>query len=208
MCRPRDSRWSSSTSLAFDGREILLASFSRRMAHMVDDVMATVSSAEAIHPVRGPEPPRSIEGPVQDLVERGDRRGAIEALMRSYGTDVFTAAARIVRDRAMAEDVLQQTFLEAHRDLDTFRGNSSFRSWLVSIAIHRSLDAVRRVRRDTVRTVADDPIEHIVDTKAGPDVGIDRRRRLDALEDCLRDLVPRVRAAVLMRFKNGMAYED
>jgi RNA polymerase sigma-70 factor (ECF subfamily) len=105
--------------------------------------------------------------------------------------------------------VLQQTFLEAYRDLQTFDGRSSFRTWLLGIATHRALDVVRRRRRDEKRTTSDDELRSIAD-EAAPDAlaCLDAPRLVHALEDCLRALPAEVRATVLMRFQQAMSYVE
>ncbi|MBC7973618.1 MAG: hypothetical protein H7138_01440 [Myxococcales bacterium] len=76
-----------------------------------------------------------VERTVRDMLDRGDRKGAITALMDAHGSAVFSFCARVLRDRSLAEDVLQRVFLEAYRDIGRFRGNS--RSPLPSQSIRR-----------------------------------------------------------------------
>jgi len=168
---------------------------------MADDATLAIREVGAL------KPETSLEDTVRDRAGKGDRRGALELLMRTYEDEVFGFALRIVHDRVIAQDVLQQTFLEVHRDLATFSGKSSLRSWLLSITYHRAIDAMRRHRRETARTAEND-LDELPDMKSGPDASIDAQRRLKALADCLQELPVKIRAAVLMRFKNGLAYED
>src|SRR5690349_13907932 len=70
------------------------------------------------------------------LLARGDRKGAITALMDQHGPTVFNFCSRFLLDRVLAEDVLQQVFLHAYRDIDRFEGRSSPRTWLLRIAVH------------------------------------------------------------------------
>jgi RNA polymerase sigma-70 factor (ECF subfamily) len=174
---------------------------------------ATFAAALAVAPA-GPPAPRAepeIEDAVRGLVAGGDHHGAVAILMSAYGDAVFTHARRLVSDRHIASDVRQQTFLEAFRDLGSFSGRSSFRTWLLGIATHRGLDAVRRIRRDEQRTVSHDELDAVApisDDAADPTARVDEPRRIRALEDCLRGLSDEVRATVLMRFLHGMTYED
>lgn len=151
----------------------------------------------------------SLEDTLRGLVAAGELHRAITIVMREYGDAVFTRAHRIVEDRHAAKDVLQQTFLDAYRDLASFGGRSSLRTWLLGIATHRALDVVRRKRREEQRTVSDEEVPAIADDSAAdPHVRVDRPRQLRALEDCLRALSPEVRATVLMRFQQAMSYAD
>lgn len=172
---------------------------------------AEFAPALAIEPAGAPGSEPAVEDAVRGLVADGDHHGAVAILMRAYGDAVFTHARRIVSDRHAAHDVRQQTFLEAFRDLGNFTGRSSFRAWLLGIATHRGIDAVRKLRRDEKRTVSDDELDAVAplpDDAADPTARVDAPRRIRALEDCLRGLSAEVRATVLMRFLHGMTYED
>ncbi len=70
-----------------------------------------------------------------------------ELLMRRYNERVYRAARAIVRDELEAEDVMQQTYLNAFTHLGQFNGSSQFSTWLTRIAINESLARVRRQGR-------------------------------------------------------------
>jgi RNA polymerase sigma-70 factor, ECF subfamily len=70
--------------------------------------------------------------------------GAFETLVRDYQADVWRFAYHFTRDRQLAEDVTQESFLRAFRFLHTFRGDSKFTSWLFRIARNCAMDAIRR----------------------------------------------------------------
>lgn len=151
----------------------------------------------------------ALENELRQLVAAGDSHRAISILMRAYGDSVFTRARRIVGDPQVAQDVLQQTFLEAYRDLSTFGKRSSLRTWLLGIATHRALDAARRAHRTDRRIVSDDILAATPDeSTAEPAASVDAQRRVRALEDCLQALSVDVRATVLTRFQQELSYED
>ena len=64
-----------------------------------------------------------------------------------YSGSVMKTIFRIVRNREDAEDVLQETVLSAFKNLDGFRGNCSFRTWITRIGINESLMLLRKRRR-------------------------------------------------------------
>jgi RNA polymerase sigma-70 factor, ECF subfamily len=95
-----------------------------------------------------PEPPDS------DLVDRakaGDL-DAFESLTARYEQRVYSLAMRILRHKQDAEDVTQQTFLSALENLDGFRGEARFSTWLLRIASHAALKIIRK--RQGLRTVS------------------------------------------------------
>jgi RNA polymerase sigma-70 factor, ECF subfamily len=83
------------------------------------------------------------------LVERA-RAGDAEAfgeLVDRHRDAVFRTSLAVLRDRADADDAAQDAFLLAYRRLATFRGDSSFRTWILSIAWRAALDRRRSWRR-------------------------------------------------------------
>jgi RNA polymerase sigma-70 factor (ECF subfamily) len=61
---------------------------------------------------------------------------------------MFNTSLRILNDTAEAEDVMQESFLQAFQRIDTYRGDSSFGAWLKRIVVNRSLDALKKNRAD------------------------------------------------------------
>jgi RNA polymerase sigma-70 factor (ECF subfamily) len=69
---------------------------------------------------------------------------AFEELVRLYQAEVFRFAWHLTRDRTLAEDVTQDTFLRAFRFIHGYRGAQRFGSWLFAIARNCSMDALRK----------------------------------------------------------------
>lgn len=91
----------------------------------------------------------------------GDRRAQAE-LYRLYAKAMLNVSFRITNSQEEAEDVLQEAFLSAFRDIHAYKGESSFGAWLKRIVINRSLNRVQARRLtlvrldDTDRDFADD----------------------------------------------------
>jgi RNA polymerase sigma-70 factor (ECF subfamily) len=137
----------------------------------------------------------------------GDRRAAIADLMRAHGDAVLGLCIRVLRDRELAEEVRQQTFLEAFRDFDRFQGRSSRRTWLLGIAGHRCLDVIRRQHSGWIEG-NDDALINRHDPGRGPREQLEQAQLAAALEECMRSLSPEVRMTVLMRFQTELSYEQ
>ncbi len=89
-----------------------------------------------------------MQPPDADLVVRcqaGDL-GAFNAIVERYQSRVFNVTARILGNRATAEDVTQETFISAYRAIGRFRGGS-LPGWLMRIATNASRDFLRSGRR-------------------------------------------------------------
>ncbi len=96
----------------------------------------------------GPDADRTDRAQMERLV--GGDLGALDGLYEQYGAMAFSIALRITRDRAAAEDVVQEAFLGAWRNAARYvDGRGTVRTWLLSIVHHRAIDAIRR-RRPTV----------------------------------------------------------
>src|SRR5262245_42499527 len=150
------------------------------------------------------------ESVARECLARGDRRAAIDVLMQAYGDDIYGHCHRVLRDSTLAEDVFQQVFLEAFRDLDRFEGRSTLRSWLIGVAYHRSLDALKARKRQRARLEdGDDAVDRAVDPRGDDPAEVaDRARHARGLEECLDRLSPETRMSVLMRYRMGLSYEE
>src|SRR5262245_11395599 len=111
------------------------------------------------------------EPPVDSWIQSGDLRRAAAWLVSSYGADVMATCRAMVRDAAAAEDVAQEVFSDALRALGGFRGESSARTWLLSIARNRCIDYLRARKRDPWARGGDDAID---EAAADPDAHPDR----------------------------------
>ncbi|MDF7813171.1 RNA polymerase sigma factor [Hymenobacter sp. YC55] len=90
-----------------------------------------------------------INAPLVERCRLGDRRAQAEIYKR-YSKAMFNASLRITGDFAEAEDVLQESFLSAFRELHSYKGDSSFGSWLKRIVINKSINCLRNRRLQLV----------------------------------------------------------
>jgi RNA polymerase sigma factor (sigma-70 family) len=87
-------------------------------------------------------------------VAGGDMR-ALEALYRQMRVQVFAVALAVTGDRGTAEDVMQDTFVRVYSGAPGYRPQARARAWVLTIARHLALDAVRRRTREPVSGMAD-----------------------------------------------------
>ena len=78
---------------------------------------------------------------------------AFEVLVRRHEGFVVAAALRVVRNRSTAEDLAQESFFRAWRNLSSFRGDAQFRTWMYRIATNLALNHVSRGREDAVEEI-------------------------------------------------------
>ena len=138
-----------------------------------------------------------------ELVER-TRRGemeAFEALYRRHSPAVFGLALRMLQNRADAEDMLQEIFLQAYDRLPSFEGRSAFGTWLYRLSVNRCLDHLRsRGAKEQSRT---EPLTPELPGRVST-VGL---RGLE-LERAIGELPPSSRAAFLLHHVAGFDHKE
>lgn len=179
----------------------------RDAAAVGDDEPVVVMDPPAQAAPAAPATAADPDQDVRDLIAARDLRGALRLLMQRHGAALYRFCREQLRDAALADDVHQQVFVEAYRDLERFRGQSSVRTWLYSIARHRCLDAAKGRRRWSNR-FKNEAGEELSDASPAVDQRIDDARLRDALTACLDELGEHVRTAVLLRYQQGFSYED
>jgi RNA polymerase sigma-70 factor (ECF subfamily) len=144
--------------------------------------------------------------------QSGDQ-DAFERLVRSYDQSVLRIAMNLLRSRDEARDVYQEAFLKVYRNLDSFRFDCSFHTWLYRIVTNICLDHLRRrkVRKEESSVVQTE--EGLVDRAAaveeeGPTGNPERQmwnRELSAgIGAALDALTPRERTVFELRHYEGL----
>ena len=139
---------------------------------------------------------------------RGERF-ALRALYVRESRWLLGVALRIVRDRALAEDVLQDAFLQVWQRAATFDpALGSARGWIYTVVRHRALKQVRDDNR--IRTMDGDDVVALADLAQSADAEDAANRDLDrrSLERCLNRLAPARRECVLHAFVDGYSHEE
>ena len=101
------------------------------------------------------------------LCQQGEQGAQMEVYNRYYKA-MYNTSLRIVKDTAAAEDVMQDSFLSAFTKLDSFKGESSFGSWLKRIVVNNSLNCYQKVKKRE-ETPLEDHLYRIEDEPVGLD---------------------------------------
>lgn len=142
---------------------------------------------------------------------------AFREIVSRFERPVFGLVLRMVRDRPTAEDLVQETFVKAYRGLGGYDPRRKLSSWLFKIAHNAAIDHLRRRQLDTVPLEAppggddDGPgLDRVLaDTSSrGPEVDAARGELAAALEAAVGGLRPEYREVVVLRFAEGLAYEE
>ncbi|MFL5382783.1 MAG: RNA polymerase sigma factor [Longimicrobiaceae bacterium] len=139
-----------------------------------------------------------------ELVRRA-REGDIDAyavLVRRYHPPCMRFATRMLRERADAEEAVQDAFTSAYRALGRYRDRHRFQTWLMQILVNRCRSVLRRRRREPA-LVACEAAEMKAETEDAwePSWSIE-------VQEALMRLPPALREAVLLHFVDGYRYRE
>lgn len=141
---------------------------------------------------------------------------AYRDIVRRFERPILSLIVRMVRDPSVAEDLAQETFVKAFRHLRRYDSRHKLSSWLFKIAHNTTLDHLRRKTLDTVPLEAGpsgEPEAESWEVLAAPDTLSPERRAASAelaefLEQALARLKPSYREILLLRFREGLAYQE
>jgi RNA polymerase sigma-70 factor, ECF subfamily len=133
---------------------------------------------------------------------------AFDELVRRYRNDVFALSYHFVRSREEAWDISQEVFIKAHRALGRFRGESSFKTWLLRITANQSKDFLKKRRLSTV--AFDDTLREgeAPSPALSPVHELEARELGQAILKALDKLPAKHRLAFVLREFEGMTYEE
>lgn len=153
-----------------------------------------------------------------DLTRRGDP-DAFRILVDRHSRVVFRLAWRMTANSHEAEDIVQETFLRAYKQLPRFDGRASFGTWLHRIAINCSLDLIRsRKRRQetTLSAPSDDANEknddrfllNVASADPSPERSLQSTQIRELLADAMQQLSEMERCAFTLRHHDGLGIEE
>jgi RNA polymerase sigma-70 factor (ECF subfamily) len=146
------------------------------------------------------------------------RDAAHRELITRYERPVFSLVFRMVRDRELAEDLTQDTFVKVLSHLDRYSSEFKFSSWLFKIANNVAIDHLRRRQLDTVsmdgspNAMTSDALEATrFDVAAQTETALDEMEARElgtAIERAIAQLRPEYRSCILLRHVEGRSYEE
>ncbi|HLJ90438.1 MAG TPA: sigma-70 family RNA polymerase sigma factor [Candidatus Angelobacter sp.] len=146
------------------------------------------------------------------------KQGDLEAfsqLVKQYDRNIFRIAQHIMHNEDDAQDVVQDAFFKAYRNLEQFQGNSKFYTWLVRIAVNEALMKLRRRRSD--KTVSlDEDVEteegtmprEVADWGPNPEQLFRQAELSDILKKTIQGLPPGFRTVFVLRDVEGLSTEE
>jgi len=156
---------------------------------------------------------RDDEGLLVSAAKGGDAT-AFEELVNRYERKIFRLGMNITQNREDAEDVMQDAFLKAFRNLDNFQGDSRFYTWLVRIAVNEALMKLRKRRPNQVSLdepvkEGEDPVfREIEDWGPSPEQRFAQTELNQILNQVIGELEPIFRVVFLLRDVEGLSTEE
>jgi RNA polymerase sigma-70 factor, ECF subfamily len=140
---------------------------------------------------------------------KGGDEEAFRVLVERHSRSIYRLAYRMTGKPEDAEDVVQETFVRAYRQLVRFEARSNFATWLYRIGFNCSIDYMRaRPHRESAEP--HDTLERLAPGDSGPsmDDRVFAGQIGEKVQDALKDLSPQERAAFLMRHYHGCSIEE
>ena len=153
-----------------------------------------------------------MEAAAVTQVLAGDRE-AFRVLVDAHSRSIFNLAFRMTGNQQDADEVVQETFLRAYKNLDKFEARSKFSTWIYRIAVNRCLDMLEKKKITGDYTISDDadPEEHTVQvasTDAGPERQLLSREAHEKIASAMKLLTPTERIAFTLRHMEGQSIEE
>ena len=152
----------------------------------------------------------------QEIVLRakGGDQDAFAELVTAHQDRIYTLCLRMTGNREDAQDAAQEAFLNAWRALPSFKGESSFSTWVYRLTSNACIDHLRRRKRrrdlEAASLTGEDgesdwePADH----QSDPALQTERRMAKEAVEEGLRSLPDHQREILVMRELSGLSYQE
>ena len=152
------------------------------------------------------------------LWAREGHERAFRELIRRYERPVFSLIYRMVRDRELAEDLAQETFVKVLNAIESYRPEYKFSSWIFKIANNAAIDHLRRRELDTLSLEgardattperAEATALQLADRGESPLDEMEARELGGAIERAITRLRPEYQSCILLRHVEDRSYEE
>lgn len=133
---------------------------------------------------------------------------AFSFLIEKYKVMVFSLAFKMLNNREEAEEVSQDTFIKAYKNLSKFKGESKFSTWLYKIAYRNCLDVVKKNEKRYLTATIDEVTENKVKSTDDILTKIDKEERSKLLKGCLQKLPEQERSLLWMFYFDELSLKE
>lgn len=146
--------------------------------------------------------------------KKGDQQ-AFESLVRKYKTTVFNTIYSVMGNAQEADDIAQEVFLKVYTKADSFKGESSFSTWLYRITVNRCIDELRRRKNKIISYETEFNQEEklkLKDVLANRENDITEKLRQKELQDIIQkamnSLPEKYRIILTLKEIEGLSYKE
>jgi RNA polymerase sigma-70 factor (ECF subfamily) len=164
---------------------------------------AVAGTADASGVMRAGAEDSSDKALIARIVDRDQT--AMRALFARYRTPLYRWLLRIVGDKALAEDLVSEVFIDVWRQASSFEGRSSVSTWLLAIARYKALSARRRRREEQLDM---ELAESICDPAGDPETVLQEKDQGECLAQALRKLPEDHRHVIDLVYYHGKAVRE
>ena len=145
-----------------------------------------------------------------NLVKKGDKK-AYEVLVLQYQDRLVFSVYKFLKDYELAQDIAQEAFVKAFKNIEKFRGDSSFYTWIYRIAINTAKNLLSSKARSS--EVYDDEIMELklsesALTTENPENILEAEELRSKMMDAIQSLPDDIRTTLSLREFDGLSYEE
>ena len=153
----------------------------------------------------------NAEQQIANLIESALKSSqlAYASLYEHFSPGIYRLCYSLVLNQQDAEDVMQESFVYAFKNLERFdKHKSAFKTWLYTIAVSRCRNTYRRKRFSTI------DFSHLLQLQLPgpksetPEAVLSQRESADAIQRALVELSPILREAIVLRYGHGLTYRE
>lgn len=133
---------------------------------------------------------------------------AFAYLVDAYKSMVFSLVFKMTKNREEAEEICQDTFIKAYKNLSKFKGDSKFSTWLYRIAYHASLDAIKKNKNNNNTIEINEITFNQIKSVDNILEGIERKERAKIMNDCLLKLPEEERSIIWMFYYDELSVKE
>ena len=158
-----------------------------------------------------PEHDDQQQMPDETIIARcvaGEQQG-FTALYERYAASVYRLCNTLLNTQEDAEDVVQESFVYAFKNIDRFDSNkATFKTWLFTIAVSRCRNMYRRKQFPLVGLSAALQLRLPSSSGDHPETALAQSNVRDAIEEAVRALPPHLREPLVLRYAHGLTYRE
>jgi len=140
-------------------------------------------------------------------VQKGETEG-FGLLVERYENKLMRYARKFLRDPDDAKDIVQEVFIKAYENIQSFDSSRRFSPWIYRIAHNEFVNAIKKRSRGPVLGLDFDVVfPHLTAGETADDVALERDMR-QILEACLDELDPKYREPLVLYYFEGVSYKD